>query len=170
MAHAAAVEASGGGIFAKMKGAERARGIRADDARTLTISHKRRKDRTMILTLIHVALGGAIGASLRYLVQLGTLRLFGSGFPYGTLAVNVAGSFAMGVLVVVLAEKAGMRLAPFVLTGMLGGFTTFSTFSLDAVTLWERGQSWMSLGYVGVSILFSLAALVVGLQLARSLI
>ncbi|MFN3721799.1 MAG: fluoride efflux transporter CrcB [Paracoccaceae bacterium] len=124
----------------------------------------------MILTLSHVALGGAIGASLRYLVQLGSARLLGTAFPYGTLAVNIAGSFLMGVLVVALAEKGGMRFAPFLMTGILGGFTTFSAFSLDTITLWERGQSWMSLGYVGLSIFLSLAALVVGLQLARSLI
>lgn len=140
------------------------------DERTLTIARNSRKDRGMILTLSHVALGGAIGASLRYLVQLGSARLLGTAFPYGTLAVNIAGSFLMGVLVVALAEKGGMRFAPFLMTGILGGFTTFSAFSLDTITLWERGQSWMSLGYVGLSVFLSLAALVVGLQLARSLI
>jgi fluoride exporter len=124
----------------------------------------------MILTLSHVALGGAIGASLRYLVNVTSLRLFGAGFPYGTLTVNVLGSFVMGVLVAVLAEKGGMRFAPFLLTGLLGGFTTFSAFSLDAFTLWERGQSWLSLGYVAASVFLSLAALVAGLQIARSMI
>ncbi|MFN4155582.1 MAG: fluoride efflux transporter CrcB [Paracoccaceae bacterium] len=124
----------------------------------------------MILTLSHVALGGAIGASLRYLVQIASLRVFGTGFPYGTLAVNIVGSFLMGVLVVVLAEKGGMRLAPFLMTGILGGFTTFSAFSLDTISLWERGQSWLSLGYVGASVILSLAALLAGLQLARSMI
>ena len=124
----------------------------------------------MILTLSQVALGGAIGASFRYLVNVASLRAFGAGFPYATLTVNVLGSFVMGVLVAVLAEKGGMRFAPFVLTGILGGFTTFSAFSLDAFTLWERGQSWLSLGYVGASVILSLAALVAGLQLARSMI
>lgn len=124
----------------------------------------------MILTLSHVALGGAIGASLRYLVQLGSLRLFGTGFPFGTLMINVAGSFLMGMLVVVLAEKGGMRLAPFLMTGILGGFTTFSAFSLDAISLWERGDSWLSFGYVGASVILSLGALGAGLQLARSMI
>lgn len=124
----------------------------------------------MFLTLSQVALGGAIGASLRYLANVASLRMLGPGFPYATLGVNVLGSFLMGVLVVVLAEKGGMRFAPFLMTGILGGFTTFSAFSLDAVSLWERGQSWASLGYVGLSVLLSLAALVVGLQLARSLI
>lgn len=124
----------------------------------------------MILTLFHVALGGAIGASLRYLVNVASLRALGPGFPYGTLMVNVLGSFLMGVLVVVLAEKGGMRFAPFLMTGILGGFTTFSAFSLDTVTLWDRGQSWLSLGYVGASVILSLAALLAGLQLARSMI
>lgn len=124
----------------------------------------------MFLTLSQVALGGAIGASLRYLANVASLRMLGPGFPYATLGVNVLGSFLMGVLVVLLAEKGGMRFAPFLMTGILGGFTTFSAFSLDAVSLWERGQSWASLGYVGLSVLLSLAALVVGLQLARSLI
>lgn len=124
----------------------------------------------MFLTLSQVALGGAIGASLRYLANVASLRMLGPSFPYATLGVNVLGSFVMGVLVVVLAEKGGMRFAPFLMTGILGGFTTFSAFSLDAVSLWERGQSWASLGYVGLSVLLSLAALVVGLQLARSLI
>lgn len=124
----------------------------------------------MILTLSHVALGGAIGASLRYLVNVASLRAFGTGFPFGTLAVNILGSFVMGVLVAVLAQKGGMRFAPFLMTGILGGFTTFSAFSLDAVTLWERGQIWQSAGYVGASVILSLAALVAGLQLARSLI
>lgn len=124
----------------------------------------------MILTLSHVALGGAIGACLRYLVNVASLRAFGPGFPYATLMVNVVGSFLMGVLVVVLAEKGGMRLAPFLMTGILGGFTTFSAFSLDTISLWERGASWLSLGYVGASVILSLAALVAGLQLARSMI
>lgn len=124
----------------------------------------------MILTLFHVALGGAIGASLRYLVTVASARVFGIGFPYGTLMVNVAGSFLMGVLVVVLAEKGQMRAGPFLMTGILGGFTTFSAFSLDAINLWERGDSWLSFGYVGASVILSLGALGAGLQLARSMI
>ncbi|MDP4032644.1 MAG: fluoride efflux transporter CrcB [Pseudorhodobacter sp.] len=123
----------------------------------------------MILTLSQVALGGAIGACLRYLVNVASLRALGPGFPYATLMVNVAGSFLMGVLVVILAEKGGLRFAPLLMTGILGGFTTFSAFSLDTISLWERGQSWLSLGYVGASVILSLAALLAGLQLARSL-
>ncbi len=124
----------------------------------------------MILTLSQVAFGGAIGACLRYLANVGAMRVFGPGFPYATLTVNILGSFLMGVLVAVLTAKGGMRFAPFLMTGILGGFTTFSAFSLDAVTLWERGQLWLSAGYVGASVIFSLAALVAGLSLARSFV
>ncbi|MBN2631017.1 MAG: fluoride efflux transporter CrcB [Rhodobacteraceae bacterium] len=124
----------------------------------------------MILTLTQVAFGGAIGASLRYLTNVGAMRAFGPGFPYATLMVNILGCFLMGVLAAVLAAKGGMRFAPFLMTGILGGFTTFSAFSLDAVTLWERGQLWLSAGYVGASVILSLAALMAGLSLARSLV
>ncbi len=121
----------------------------------------------MFTTLTQVALGGAIGASLRYLSNVGAMRLFGPGFPYATLFVNILGSFAMGLLVVTLAKKGGTALAPFLMTGILGGFTTFSTFSLDTFTLWERGQSLTALAYIAASILLSLAALAAGIYLAR---
>ena len=124
----------------------------------------------MILTLTQVALGGAMGASLRYLTNVGALRLFGPGFPWGTMIANVLGSFLMGVLFVVLAQKGGMRAAPFLLTGVLGGFTTFSAFSLDAMTLWERGASVAALGYVAGSVILSLAALGAGMIMARQMI
>ncbi len=121
----------------------------------------------MFWTLSQVALGGALGASLRYLTNVSALRLFGTGFPYGTLIVNLLGSFAMGVLVVVLAQKSGTRLAPFLMTGVLGGFTTFSAFSLDAFTLWERGEILPALTYTGASVFLSLAALAAGIYLTR---
>ena len=124
----------------------------------------------MFLTLSQVALGGAIGASLRYLTNVGALRLFGQGFPMGTLFVNVLGSFVMGVLVVVLAKKGGTHLAPLLMTGILGGYTTFSAFSLDALTLWERGQHSLAFGYVAASVILSLAAIAAGLFVARNLI
>lgn len=123
----------------------------------------------MITTLLHVAAGGAIGAALRYLVNVGAGRMFGPGFPVGTVIVNVLGSFAMGVLVTVLARKGGNHLAPFLMTGVLGGFTTFSAFSLDALTLWERGQGGAAAIYVLGSVLLSLAGIGAGLFLARSL-
>lgn len=120
-------------------------------------------------SVFQVALGGAIGATLRYLTNVGARHLFGPNYPFGTLIVNVAGSFAMGCLVVVLAKKGGNHLAPFLLTGVLGGFTTFSAFSLDTMTLWERGEAVSAFLYVAASVLLSLAAIVAGLAIARSL-
>ena len=123
--------------------------------------------RGMTFTLVQVALGGALGATSRYLTGLATLRLIGSGFPWGTLAVNVVGSFLMGMIVVVLAQTIGNRYAPFLVTGFLGGFTTFSAFSLDAVSLYERGAAGLAASYVLSSVILSLAALVAGLWVAR---
>ncbi|WP_040604101.1 fluoride efflux transporter CrcB [Sagittula stellata] len=120
-------------------------------------------------SLLQVALGGALGASARYMTGLGMARLMGKAFPWGTLTVNIVGSFAMGVLVVVLAHLGGNRFAPFLMIGVLGGFTTFSAFSLDAVTLYERGQLGIAALYVGASVIVSIAALFAGLLLARSM-
>jgi CrcB protein len=120
-----------------------------------------------LATLLQVAAGGAIGASARHLVNIGSGRLFGTGFPIGTLIVNVLGSFLMGVLVVMLAHKGGLKMAPFLMTGILGGFTTFSAFSLDALTLWERGQPGLAALYVAASVLLSLAAIALALHLFR---
>ncbi len=122
----------------------------------------------MIWTLSQVAAGGAIGAMLRFATVLGAARAFGVGFPFGTMAVNVAGSFAMGFLVIVLTAR-GSGLHPFLLSGILGGFTTFSAFSLDAVTLWERGDAFQAGLYVCASVILSILALAVGALLARAL-
>lgn len=122
----------------------------------------------MIQTLLQVALGGALGASARYLVNVSTMRLIGPGFPWATVTVNVAGSFLMGALVVVLAHKDATRLAPFLMTGVLGGFTTFSAFSLDALTLWERGQTGLAAAYVLGSVVLSLGAIVAGMAVTRA--
>ncbi len=124
----------------------------------------------MFITLSQVALGGALGASLRYLTNVSAMRLFGPGFPYATMFVNIAGSFVMGVLIVTLAKKGGTPLAPFLMTGILGGFTTFSAFSLDAFTLYERGDTLTAIGYVAASVLLSLAALAAGIYLSRELL
>ncbi|WP_371060579.1 fluoride efflux transporter CrcB [Rhodosalinus sp. 5P4] len=124
----------------------------------------------MMLTLMQVALGGAVGAAARYLTVLAAMRLFGTGFPWGTLAVNVLGSFFMGVLVIVLANLPATRIAPFVVTGVLGGFTTFSAFSLDALTLWERGETGTALAYVAGSVTLSLGAIVAGAWAARGVL
>lgn len=121
----------------------------------------------MIQTLLSVALGGALGASARYLVNVAAIRLAGTGFPWATLTVNILGSFLMGVLVVIFAQKDLTRLAPFLVTGVLGGFTTFSAFSLDAVALWQRGEVLSATAYVAVSVALSLAALLAGMALGR---
>jgi fluoride exporter len=121
--------------------------------------------------LLLVALGGAIGSSLRHLVNIAALRLIGPGFPWSTMAVNIAGSFAMGVFVEVLARRVGAsnEVRLFVATGLLGGFTTFSSFSLDFATIWERGAALPALGYLLASVTGSILALFLGLWLARSL-
>jgi CrcB protein len=124
----------------------------------------------MIGTLAQVALGGALGASARYLTNVAVLRGIGPGFPWATVIVNVLGSFLMGVLVVWLAERGAMRLAPFLMTGILGGFTTFSAFSLDAVALWDRSEPMLALAYVGGSVVLALTALVAGMALTRGLL
>ncbi|KQI67101.1 protein CrcB [Loktanella sp. 3ANDIMAR09] len=124
----------------------------------------------MILTGISVALGGAIGATLRWLTGLWALRVMGPGFPWATLCVNVVGSFLMGVLVVLLAERSGNRFAPFMMTGVLGGFTTFSAFSLDAIRLIETGQLGLAGLYVGASVGVALLALFAGLIVTRMMI
>lgn len=121
----------------------------------------------MLNTLFTVALGGAIGASGRYLVNVTATRVIGHGYPAGTMIVNVLGSFLMGVLFVVLAKKGGNVWAPFLMTGVLGGFTTFSAFSLDTLALFERGQVASAAGYVALSVGLSLAALVLGVYAAR---
>lgn len=121
----------------------------------------------MIWTIAQVAVGGAIGSVLRYLSNVGAMRLIGPGFPWGTVLVNIVGSFAMGVLMVVLAHKGGMRFAPFAMTGILGGFTTFSAFSLDSFALYERGQTGLAVCYILGTVALSLAALSLGVLLTR---
>ncbi len=117
-----------------------------------------------------VALGGAIGAVLR--VQAAGLvgRLVGGGH-WGTFFVNVAGSFLMGVLAVAMIERfpgSWGRFAPFVMTGVLGGFTTFSAFSLDVFALIERGRLWEAAVYTGGSVALSVLALFAGFTIARA--
>jgi CrcB protein len=124
----------------------------------------------MIGTVLQVALGGAIGSVARYLTNVAVMRGIGQGFPWGTVIVNISGSFLMGVLVVWLAERGAMRHAPFLMTGILGGFTTFSAFSLDAVTLWERGEIGPAMAYVLGSVLLSLVALFAGMALTREMV
>ncbi len=121
--------------------------------------------------LLLIALGGALGASLRHLSGLALLRLLGPAFPWGTLFVNVIGSLAMGLLIGWLVKRTGTstEIKLFLATGLLGGFTTFSAFSLDAANLWERGELSLAFGYVVSSVLFSIIAIFAGLWLSRTL-
>jgi CrcB protein len=122
----------------------------------------------MVSTVSLVALGGAIGAVLRYLTGLGILRMLGhTEFPLAILTVNVIGSFLMGAFVVVAAQKGLTHLSPLVMTGMLGGFTTFSAFSLETVTLLERGETSWALVYVVLSVGLSVGGLFLGVLMAR---
>ena len=118
-----------------------------------------------------VFLGGGIGAAIRHGVNLAAARLIGGGFPFGTMTINVLGSFAMGVLVEYFALRRGLpqhwRL--FLTTGVLGGFTTFSAFSLEAALLYERGQIAGAAVYVGGSVALAIAALFAGLAIVRML-
>ena len=121
----------------------------------------------MMTTVFLVALGGAVGSVGRYLTGIAALRAFGTGFPAGTLIVNVAGSFAIGVLFVLLA-RGDARLSPFLLTGVLGGFTTFSAFSLDAFRLFERGDPGLAGLYLAASVGLSIIALAAGAYAMRA--
>ena len=117
-----------------------------------------------------VFLGAGIGGALRHGVNLAAARLFGFGFPFGTLIVNVVGSLAMGVLAGWFAYRTGMpqQFRLFLTTGVLGGFTTFSAFSLDAALLVERHAYGLAATYVAVSVAAGLAALFAGLAIFQS--
>ena len=122
-----------------------------------------------------VFLGAGLGGAARYGVHLGCARMCGPDYPWGTLTVNVAGSFAMGVIVAALAMRIGdseswsHNLRLFLTTGILGGFTTFSAFSLDAIALWERGEMFSAGAYVAASVAGSILALGAALFLVRGL-
>ena len=124
----------------------------------------------MITTVLPVAIGGAIGATARYLTGVVAVRVMGPGFPWGTMTVNIVGSFLMGVIVICMAERSGQRLSPFLVTGILGSYTTFSSFSLDALEIYERGQIGIAAVYVTASVLLSLAAIFAGLAVARNIL
>lgn len=116
-----------------------------------------------------VAAGGAAGAAARYLVYVLAGQFLGTGFPFGTLIVNIVGSFIMGVLVegMALAWTIGEQMRLFLAVGMLGAFTTFSTFSLDVGLLYERGRIALIALYVSVSVIGSIGALFLGMYLIR---
>lgn len=116
-----------------------------------------------------VFLGAGLGGMCRYAVGVAMLRAFGPGFPVGTLTVNIIGSLLMGVLAALFALKleAGQMTRLFLTTGFLGGFTTFSTFSLDTVTLFERGRIAVAALYVVASLAGGFAALALALVVLR---
>lgn len=120
--------------------------------------------------LLLVAAGGAIGASLRHLSGIAAMRLFGVGFPWATLFVNVIGSFLMGLFIAWMVKKIGVSndVRLFVATGILGGFTTFSAFSLDVANMVERGAISTAFIYIAASVVISLAAVFIGLWFGRS--
>ena len=120
------------------------------------------------MPLLLVMLGGALGAGARHIAGRAALARFGPDFPVGTLGVNVLGGLLMGLLAGTLARTgAGEGWRLFLAVGVLGGFTTFSAFSLDVVTLVERGQFLAGAGYLLASVIGSIAALVAGLALTR---
>jgi CrcB protein len=123
------------------------------------------------MIVLWVALGGGIGAAARYGVNVWSSRVLGTEFPWHTLIVNVVGCFIMGLLTGLMAQK--LNLSPearaFLITGILGGFTTFSAFSLDVVLLVERKAMLAAGAYVAASVLLSIAAVFAGLHLMRTL-
>jgi CrcB protein len=120
-----------------------------------------------------VFLGAGLGGVLRHAVNTGCARFCGMAFPWGTLTVNVVGSLLMGLIAGWLTFRSGegwaQPLRLFLLTGILGGFTTFSAFSLDAILLWDRGEPALAGAYVLGSVILSLAALAAGLAIIRAL-
>jgi CrcB protein len=117
-----------------------------------------------------VFLGGGLGAALRHGINLAGARAFGTGFPYGTLLINITGSLVMGLAAAYFAFKgdASQHWRLFLTTGILGGYTTFSTFSLDAALLYERGEIGPAAIYVLASVALSIAGLFAGFALVRS--
>lgn len=118
-----------------------------------------------------IAAGGAVGAVLRYWITLGMQTLLGRDFPWGTLTVNILGSLIAGLLLVLLLERA--RAAPevhlFLLTGVLGGFTTFSAFSIETVLLIDQGEALKAALNVMLNVTLCVGAVAIGMALARAL-
>jgi CrcB protein len=122
------------------------------------------------MTYLIVFLGGGLGAALRHGINLFVGRLLGNGFPYATFLINITGSLLMGITAGYFAFKGGgsQHVRLFLTTGILGGYTTFSTFSLDAVLLYERGEVGLAAVYVIGSVVLAIAGLFAGLALVRS--
>src|SRR5689334_16574028 len=124
------------------------------------------------LAFLLIFVGGGIGSMLRHTVNLAGAALFGINFPYGTLTVNITGSFAMGIIAgwFALRGHGGQMMSLFLTTGILGGFTTFSAYSLDAALLWERGQTAAAIFYVVGSVVAGMIGVFAGLGAMRTLL
>lgn len=122
------------------------------------------------MQLLLVFIGGGLGAALRHVVNLLGLRLVGTALPYSTFFINVTGSILMGVVAGLFAWKVSLppTLRLFIATGILGGYTTFSTFSLETALLIERGQAWQAAGYVLASVLLGVGGLFAGMAAVRA--
>ena len=121
------------------------------------------------MSYLLVFVGGGLGATLRHLINLTCARAFGTGFPWGTFIINITGSTVMGLIAGYLAFKgeASQPWRLFLMTGILGGYTTFSAYSLDAALLYERGELASAALYVVGSVVLSIAGLFAGLALVR---
>lgn len=126
----------------------------------------------MALNILFVAIGGAIGSILRYLTATYSSRFFGTGFPYGTLVVNVAGAFIVMFFMTLYLEKFSMdpiwRL--FIVVGFLGGLTTFSSFSYETITFFQTGEYWKGLSNILLNNVLTIVAGIAGLYLARTMV
>lgn len=124
------------------------------------------------MTFVLVFLGSGIGGALRHGVNTLAERFGGTSFPVSTLTVNIVGSFLIGMVAETFAQKAQLpaNLRLFLATGLIGGFTTFSAFALDVVTLWERGRGLVAVTYVVVSVLVGVVALLAGMALIKALL
>jgi fluoride exporter len=144
-------------------------------AATVRLRHKLNAmtfaDGNAAMSYLLVFFGGGLGATLRHLINLTCARCIGTGFPWGTFIINITGSTAMGLIAGYLAFKgeASQPWRLFLMTGILGGYTTFSAFSLDAALLYERGELMLAALYVLGSVALSIAGLFGGLALVRSL-
>lgn len=125
-----------------------------------------------VSTIAMIGMGGALGAIARHGANVGAASLFSAGYPLGTLFVNILGSLLMGVLMAMFTHiwQPSQDIKYFLITGFLGAFTTFSAFSLDFVTLYERGDMFAAFAYSIFSVLFSISALAAGMFLVRFMV
>ena len=122
------------------------------------------------MTLLIIGIGGALGAISRYVASGWVQNMTGSEFPWGTMAVNVSGSLALGFVLVWLQANVSVELRQFVALGFLGSLTTFSTFSYEAVALVRDGELWRAGGYLAGSVMLGVLALAVGMSLATAFV